>query len=347
MSESGVTESSECPMESDQSPSPGSSSDIATTRKKVSDVWTWFTKLKEEKKAQCRLCDKKLAYHGGTTNLRDHLLYVHPLKYSTKQQPVRQAVMDNFLKKKACSSVRSKEITDKVVKMIITDMRPIRMVECAGFKDLMHTMEPGYIVPTRKSVKTMIGRLHNECKEKLSKQLQSTSNISLTTDIWTSHSNDAYISLSVHFLTLTWELKCFVLGTVEFPGSHTGILISEKIKCMCEEFSILSKVNAITHDEAANMQLSSRILEEEHNCESISCTAHRLQLCLKAGLAVNVIERLIKCSAKLVGHFKHSALANGHQGEEAYTALCYSLEFNVLHARTTVRNAVASDSCSV
>ena len=57
---------SECPMESDQSPSPGSSSDIATTRKKVSDVWTWFTKLKEEKKAQCCLCDKKLAYHGGT-----------------------------------------------------------------------------------------------------------------------------------------------------------------------------------------------------------------------------------------------------------------------------------------
>lgn len=65
------------------------------------------------------------------------------------------------------------------------------------------------------------------------------------------------------------------------------------------------------HDEAANMQLSLRILGDDvddDHFESVSCNAHRLQLCLKKGIAVDAIDRMIRCSNKLVGHFKHSAL---------------------------------------
>ena len=107
-------------------------------------------------------------------------------------------------------------------------------------------------------------------------------------------------------------MRSFVLGTREFPGHHTGAAISDAIAEICSEYNIENKVSTIVHDEAANMLLSLRILgnsaDEEH-FESISCNAHRLQLYLKKGLSADVIDRMVRCSSKLVGHFKHSALA--------------------------------------
>ena len=50
-----------------------------------SDVWKYFDKSADGKKAECKLCSKVLAYHGRTSNLRSHLQGQHPLKYETKQ----------------------------------------------------------------------------------------------------------------------------------------------------------------------------------------------------------------------------------------------------------------------
>ena len=94
-----------------------------------------------------------------------------------------------------------------------------------------------------------------------------------------------------------------------YPGSHTGTVISEVIFNICKEFKIENKE---VHHKAANMQLSLRILEDDvdnDHFESVSCNAHRLKICLKKGIAVDAIDRMIRCSSKLVGHFKHSALA--------------------------------------
>ena len=42
--------------------------------KHKSDVWQYFTKDKERKKAKCQLCSKEFVFHSGTTNLREHLM---------------------------------------------------------------------------------------------------------------------------------------------------------------------------------------------------------------------------------------------------------------------------------
>lgn len=293
-----------------------SGSDCTETSKRLpSDVWKHFVKLKETRKAECKICQKKLAYHGGTTNLREHLVKVHPFVY--KRESPKQLCLQSCMRQKFCSSARTKAITDKIVRMIILDLRPIRVVECAGFKDLVLTLEPGYVMPTRKSVKKMIFNMYEQSKSKMIDLLHDASSISLTTDIWTSLSNDAYISLSAHWISDSWELVTCVLAAKEFPGSHTGVAISEKIAEMVKEFKIQDKVSVIVHDQAANMQLSLRLLQEpEQNLdgsrlESLPCNAHKLQLCLKAGLAINTIDRMIRCASKLVGHFRHSALASG------------------------------------
>ena len=50
-----------------------------------SDVWKYFDKCADGKKAECKLCSKVLAYHGGSSNLRSHVQGQHPLKYKNKQ----------------------------------------------------------------------------------------------------------------------------------------------------------------------------------------------------------------------------------------------------------------------
>ena len=49
----------------------------STTRREKSDVWQFFEKS-GPRVATCKLCKKEYAYHGGTSNLREHLTRIHP-----------------------------------------------------------------------------------------------------------------------------------------------------------------------------------------------------------------------------------------------------------------------------
>ena len=123
-------------------------------KRKVCDVRQYFIKKKEERKAQCKVCGKELAYHGGTSNLLEHLCKIHLLKYSgsgrssefSSKEGSIESIQENF-----CSGTRSKEITEKIVNMILTFTRPIPMVECDGFRVLICTLEPGYVMPRTKA----------------------------------------------------------------------------------------------------------------------------------------------------------------------------------------------------
>ena len=286
-----------------RSPSPGSSTSMK------SDVWKYFEKT-ESSKAKCTLCFKQLSYRGGTTNLRDHLTSQHPLNYKHQPGSKKQATLDLFSKPRRCPESRAKEITDRIVNMLALDLRPVYMVECEGFREFLACLEPGYTVLSRKLITGMIRRKHEVCKERLCEKLKMASSVALTTDIWTSRATQAYITVSAHYITEGWELFAFVLETRGFPERHTGQAISEKLSEIAKNFALTEKVTAVVHDQAANMELSLEILNRDLGWESLHCSAHCLQLCLKAGFSINAIDRLVGAARKLVGHFNHSVVAS-------------------------------------
>ena len=70
-----------------------------TTQRKVSDVWKYFNKSADKKKAVCSICDKALSYSLGPTNLRDHLQAKHPLQYFTTTKPtIKCTTLDDFVR---------------------------------------------------------------------------------------------------------------------------------------------------------------------------------------------------------------------------------------------------------
>ena len=217
----------------------------------------------------CSLCGKGIAYRGGTTNLRNHLLYKHPLIYSPKDKTVKglgkkQSNLHTVVKDRVCSEAKAKEITNCILNLTCMDIRPVKMVECEGFKRLLSYLEPGYTIPSRKHFTKLLRLKHASCTEKLVKQLQDeATGIALTTDIWTSTVVETYITVTAHYLDPSWTMKSYVLETSVFPERHTGIEIPRKLKEISDRCGITSKVSIVVHDQAANMICSLNILKKE------------------------------------------------------------------------------------
>ena len=146
-------------------------------------------------------------------------------------------------------------------------------------------------------------------KEKLKRILaENKMKYSLTTDIWTSFANDAYISLTIHFINEYWEMKSYTLATYSFPEQHTGDNMVEKLKEVLSEYDIDdNSLFAIVHDQESNFQRARHLLEDDKQWKSMNCVAHCLQLCVNEGFSINTIAQALAAAKMLVKHFHHSA----------------------------------------
>ena len=194
-----------------------------------SDVWDHF---KKEKTAVCCYCQKELGFCGGTTNLRDHLTRIHPLKYATEAEKnkVGTSKIDTFVSKTVCSEGYARKITSLLVEMLVLDLRPAATVEGVGFKRLVNYFDPNYRVPSAMHMAKCFTEKYETAKSTLTEMHKEPQHIALTTDIWTSIATQAYITITAHFVSLDWDLKTFVLQTICFPEDHTAEKISEKVK---------------------------------------------------------------------------------------------------------------------
>ena len=90
--------------------------------------------------ALCGLCRKELSYCGGMTNLSDHLMRIHPLKYTTEadKNKVSTAKIDTFVNKIIYSKSHAKKINNLMAEMLVLDLRPAATVEGVGFRRLIN-----------------------------------------------------------------------------------------------------------------------------------------------------------------------------------------------------------------
>ena len=164
----------------------------------------------------------------------------------------------------SCFIARSKEITDCIAEMVAIDLRPLCIVEGEGFLSLLRYLEPGYKVTSAMHIASLVHCKHKTGQEKLNEILgREVLSVSFTTDIWTSIANDAYLTVSAHFISHDWELCSFVLCTSAFQERHTRAEISQKLISITEEFGIENKVVCVIHDQGCNMVLSMKMLFDE------------------------------------------------------------------------------------
>lgn len=204
-------------------------------------------------------------------------------------------------------------IDRSLIKMIVLDFQPLSLVENTGFKEYSKHLQPLYSLPNRKLLSTkMLPGAYNAVRVQLIDILKEVKYLAVTTDIWTSDNNRAYISVTSHFAHNN-QLTNAVLATKEIPETHTGINIAAALSDCFDEWDISQKIITIVSDNGANVK--NAITEHLHKRHH-PCVAHTLNLCLVEALHnktdenMKVIEPLIaKCRA-IVGHFKHSVVAS-------------------------------------
>ena len=229
------------------------------------DVWKHFGfKVKRDSKqneldkenAVCRLCLVAVKYCGNTTNLRVHLARHHAEilaeKHPPKQtEPNQTMLLDNFL---PSTSPRAQHITESVVHFICKDLRPYSVVDNAGFRWMLHCLEPRYKIPKRGyMVNTAVPRKYEEVKKVVKTSLNAAQRVALTCDRWMSRATQLYVTIMRHYISDNWEMVTHVLWTRAMHEIHTGSNIADLPKRAMEEWGIQDKDPAIVTDNAKNM----------------------------------------------------------------------------------------------
>ena len=116
-------------------------------------------------------------------------------------------------------SKHAREITDKLVRFIVRDIRPLSVIEGKGFLEFFDVLNPQYQVPSRKTIMECLKDLYSEEKLQVKKKIDNAFAVAL--DFWTSRSVDSYLGVTVHFITEDWKLSSFILQTAEVKECHT------------------------------------------------------------------------------------------------------------------------------
>lgn len=220
--------------------------------------------------------------------------------------------MDKFIyKAPSCSPELAAELTNSILNMIVTDMRPLSMVEDSGFKAMVSTFHPKYELPSRTFFTKQMEKKYEVIKAKMKQALQETDSVALTTDIWTSISTEAYMGVTCHYIGKNWNMVSYSLTTMPLEERHTAANIAEWIEEVIAKFDIpAKKIKAVVHDNGANVVAAAKILEGRHGWASVRCAGHTLNLVVQSSLKFHqAISKCVAAARSLVEHFKKSELA--------------------------------------
>lgn len=199
-------------------------------------------------------------------------------------------------------------IDESLIKMIVTDYQPLSLVENSGFLEYSKKLQPLYKVPSRKTLTTkLLPNEYNKIVTILKKMLENVACLSITTDIWTSDNNIAYLTVTCHFI-YDDRLYSPVLATREMRESHTGVNIANLLSDILNTWGIKDKIVTIVSDNGSNIKNAINV----HLCKHHHpCVAHTLNLSINEAIMSNkdFLDVLKKCRT-LVGHFKHSVFAS-------------------------------------
>nr|XP_017025172.1 E3 SUMO-protein ligase ZBED1-like [Drosophila kikkawai] len=282
---------------------------IKKARVGKSKVWNFFVRSNDGKTAKCISCEKVYRTSGNTSNLFDHLKRVHPALKVGDLEVSSSSKIDSFVTTCYDTHSRRKAELDRVVmRYITTDMRPYSVVEDTGFREMLKAFDPRYKLPSRKTLKNVImEEQYAEKRIKLMDILKKIDFCGITTDIWTSVANEAFITITCSFVTEDFDLKTAVLSTnkLRCETNHTAENIKETLQAVFDKWDISAKIVAIVTDNASSMIKACELLQKRN----IPCFAHTVNLVVQDCLKLDCLVPLLAKCKSTVTYFKSSTIA--------------------------------------
>lgn len=130
---------------------------------------------------------------------------------------------------KKMTAAQKSAIDEKLLLLFIKDFQPFSIVEDKGFREYTNALNPAYHPPTRQHISnTLIPALYEKTLNKMQNiDLKCITSLSLTTDLWTSASQDAYIAVMAHYINEEFESHNLLLECAPLPSPHTAKHVAE------------------------------------------------------------------------------------------------------------------------
>lgn len=196
--------------------------------------------------------------------------------------------------------------------MIATDLQPYSIVTDNSFRNFVKCLEPRYNLPTRAALSSkIIPALYEETKAKIVDTLNNSGikSLAVTTDGWTSNTNDSYVSFTAHYLDNSFTVYNQCLRVQFFPETHTANHLAVAIEECVSEWLHDYKDNVIfvITDNARNIVAA---LKQLPSFRHLTCFGHTLQLTIiNAAKAYPDLNNLATKARKIVSYFHHSSQA--------------------------------------
>ncbi|CAG8796462.1 8120_t:CDS:1, partial [Racocetra persica] len=179
----------------------------------------------------------------------------------------------------ACKKQPKIEIA--ILTWIIDDCQPFYLLQFKTFKSFMEVACPEFNVPSDDKAQCIINNAYVQSIEQLTELLQDTYSVNITTDLWSSHSDELYIGVMARWIdSKNWSLKEVLLVCEKINERHTDKNIKDVIEEVIRQFQLNQKLFAATTNNGANIVKAIWLMEISH----VLCAAHTLHLSIIKGL---------------------------------------------------------------
>ncbi|KAI7949673.1 hypothetical protein MJO28_008494 [Puccinia striiformis f. sp. tritici] len=281
---------------------------ITKTSQQARTSWVWGHFVEIGDKVQCIVCkpgsnepcDKKLSRDtksSSTKSMLSHLLQKHQLMDPKKYEAAARGI-ENALKRQKNEGGReelSPKSLKKAIAFFIADADLcFSIVTHDSFWDLLGLLNPairnGEMTFGRKTIALEVHHLYGAHSEYLKKFFKSLKHVAFTLDAWTSPNTKAFMAITAHAISSTWQMIDVVVAMPVVHGAHTGFNFAETFLEVLERYELSNSIVSITADNASNNStLASRVEQvlEGHFIASdqlLGCMAHVINLAAKDGL---------------------------------------------------------------
>jgi hypothetical protein len=144
----------------------------------------------------------------------------------------------------------------KLLAFVVKNNLSFRLVEQDEFIDLIQHLNPlAPIISKTTLLRDLQKKFENGqkiLKAELAEHVKIGGRFSLTTDCWTAGNYKEFAAITIHWITLDWELKSQVLDVIELKNPvHSGAYLAEEVIRATDFFDITHSIIAITHDNAS------------------------------------------------------------------------------------------------
>ncbi|CAG8525737.1 562_t:CDS:2 [Gigaspora rosea] len=221
----------------------------------------------------------------GISTIKCHFQNRHKSYYDRIQQST--LLIQNVEPYGSRDKRKVKRLNGLLIHWIICDQQAFQVVENDDFRKLILALDPQFKVPTRQTISDHVLRIYEQERVQLCNFFQNFDRkIAMTVDTWSACTNQAYLSITLHWINDNWCMQRILLDLIPLYERHTGVFIAENIIEQIEYFGWLqSRYN-------------------NTNFCRIRCASHILNLAIKAG--ISVLDKSVKKAREFTSHIRRS-----------------------------------------